>query len=537
MTAVTTSTITGTARKRRMEILATTRENGHGNVTVGIESEHEHTRQRTTDGIPRSYNVTDEENAIPSSVSVASASVFKHAPNPNPNPTPKTKYQNRYEPDVPMTKEQAADWRREARRKRNRESAAASRNKVRSRISELETEVDEWKDKYEGLLGRIRKLEQLDGTGSAMGLNMGMSMGMGMDIGGMGLSVPLQGQVTPSSAFTMSPLPEPGITTSNGHDNGVPHDPLFSIMPLGSLDTDALALTLPLDLALPDVHVHVNTNSNANVPQPLAANAITSAPIKEEAVSNDLPVAAAAILAENPATKQPAVAAAAGVDTATGAVRHDPEFHLIEMTSRPAYHVNYNLTHNTYIGQPLIDWSRHPLINILQPSFKNNLSAVKITGETHSVVPVPVPTPVPASAAAATVAVAVNSVLEQLQMNMATKSASARSSASVTVPVPFTSATAYAHAPRMVLDVDSSSRASLSSLSDNDSGTGTGTGSCSSSSAVTSDVALDMDVDLDLDLESKYDFDLDDIDLDMNIDAQDEIGQLVQEALFDIASD
>jgi len=338
MTAVTTSTITGTARKRRMEILATTRENGHGNVTVGIESEHEHKRQRTTDGITRSYNVTDEENAIPSSVSVASASVFKHAPNPNPNPnpTPKTKYQNRYEPDVPMTKEQAADWRREARRKRNRESAAASRNKVRSRISELETEVDEWKDKYEGLLGRIRKLEQLDGTGSAMGLNMGMSMGMGMDIGGMGLSVPLQGQVTPSSAFTMSPLPEPGITTSNGHDNGVPHDPLFSIMPLGSLDTDALALTLPLDLALPDVHVHVNTNSNANVPQPLAANAITSAPIKEEAVSNDLPVAAAAILAENPATKQPAVAAAAGVDTATGAVRHDPEFHLIEMTSRPA---------------------------------------------------------------------------------------------------------------------------------------------------------------------------------------------------------
>lgn len=39
----------------------------------------------------------------------------------------KTKYQNRYVPDVEMTKEKEAEWRREARRKRNRESAAASR--------------------------------------------------------------------------------------------------------------------------------------------------------------------------------------------------------------------------------------------------------------------------------------------------------------------------------------------------------------------------------------------------------------------------
>ena len=36
------------------------------------------------------------------------------------------KYQNRYEPEVPMTKEELAEWRREARKKRNRESAAAS---------------------------------------------------------------------------------------------------------------------------------------------------------------------------------------------------------------------------------------------------------------------------------------------------------------------------------------------------------------------------------------------------------------------------
>merc|ERR1712137_1424255 len=43
---------------------------------------------------------------------------------------------------------------------RNRESAAASRNKVRNRISELEGEVEEWKQKYEFLLSKIDALEK-----------------------------------------------------------------------------------------------------------------------------------------------------------------------------------------------------------------------------------------------------------------------------------------------------------------------------------------------------------------------------------------
>ena len=70
------------------------------------------------------------------------------------------KYQNRYEPDVPMTKEELAEWRREARKKRNRESAAASRNKVRSRITELESEVQAWESKYNALMKRIQHLEE-----------------------------------------------------------------------------------------------------------------------------------------------------------------------------------------------------------------------------------------------------------------------------------------------------------------------------------------------------------------------------------------
>lgn len=73
------------------------------------------------------------------------------------------KPQMRYEPSVPMTKEQAAAWRREQRRKRNRESAAASRQRQRDRISELEQEIMEWKDKFQSAVDRLNKLEALLG--------------------------------------------------------------------------------------------------------------------------------------------------------------------------------------------------------------------------------------------------------------------------------------------------------------------------------------------------------------------------------------
>ena len=67
--------------------------------------------------------------------------------------------QIRYDPDVPMNKEQLAAWRREARRVRNRESAAASRQRIRNRIAELESEVAEWKAKYEAAMKQIRAYE------------------------------------------------------------------------------------------------------------------------------------------------------------------------------------------------------------------------------------------------------------------------------------------------------------------------------------------------------------------------------------------
>ena len=78
---------------------------------------------------------------------------------------PKTakKPQMKYDPDVPMTKEEAAAWRREQRRKRNRESAAASRQRQRDRITELEGEVEDWKIKFDAMMDKIKKLEEVSG--------------------------------------------------------------------------------------------------------------------------------------------------------------------------------------------------------------------------------------------------------------------------------------------------------------------------------------------------------------------------------------
>jgi hypothetical protein len=74
------------------------------------------------------------------------------------------KRQSRYEPELPgevlanWSKEELSEWRKTARKVRNRESAAASRRKTRDRISELEAEVEGLKTQYEEALERIRVL-------------------------------------------------------------------------------------------------------------------------------------------------------------------------------------------------------------------------------------------------------------------------------------------------------------------------------------------------------------------------------------------
>jgi len=59
-----------------------------------------------------------------------------------------------------MSRDELSEWRKEQRRKRNRESAAASRNKTRAKIEELEGEVNQWKDKYREMENKMRCMER-----------------------------------------------------------------------------------------------------------------------------------------------------------------------------------------------------------------------------------------------------------------------------------------------------------------------------------------------------------------------------------------
>lgn len=79
------------------------------------------------------------------------------------DPTKGVKKGARYVPDtdVPMSRDELAAWRKEARRVRNRESAAASRQKTRKRIEELEDEVSDVKSLYQAALRRIADLEAM----------------------------------------------------------------------------------------------------------------------------------------------------------------------------------------------------------------------------------------------------------------------------------------------------------------------------------------------------------------------------------------
>mmetsp|Transcript_512 Transcript_512/g.1283 ORF Transcript_512/g.1283 Transcript_512/m.1283 type:complete len:274 (+) Transcript_512:266-1087(+) len=78
------------------------------------------------------------------------------------------KKQSRYDPGVPMTREELKAWRKEARRVRNRESAALSRKKNKERITELEMEVDTLQSKYAAALQFLLQREREGGSSSQM---------------------------------------------------------------------------------------------------------------------------------------------------------------------------------------------------------------------------------------------------------------------------------------------------------------------------------------------------------------------------------
>eukprot|EP00545_Synedropsis_sp_CCMP1620_P003679 CAMPEP_0119010820 /NCGR_PEP_ID=MMETSP1176-20130426/5270_1 /TAXON_ID=265551 /ORGANISM="Synedropsis recta cf, Strain CCMP1620" /LENGTH=276 /DNA_ID=CAMNT_0006963559 /DNA_START=52 /DNA_END=882 /DNA_ORIENTATION=- len=69
------------------------------------------------------------------------------------------KRQARYDPGVSMTRDELTVWRKEARRVRNRESAAQSRARTRDKIDELAGELATLGSKYAAALERIAQLE------------------------------------------------------------------------------------------------------------------------------------------------------------------------------------------------------------------------------------------------------------------------------------------------------------------------------------------------------------------------------------------
>jgi len=109
--------------------------------------------------------VSDISETVKSSAAITVATTKKTTSSKKKTTTKKP--QMKYDPEVPMSKEEAAAWRREQRRKRNRESAALSRQRQRDRIGDLEVEVEEWKNKVESIMERIKSLEQASGIDSS----------------------------------------------------------------------------------------------------------------------------------------------------------------------------------------------------------------------------------------------------------------------------------------------------------------------------------------------------------------------------------
>jgi len=141
-----------TARKRRKAIIESqrkeTEEAALQQQQKELENEGNKTNKSTTSSVDENNGDGDDSES-------------EGSMQPNGKKRRVKKTQIRYDPDVPMSKEQLAAWRREARRVRNRESAAASRQRIRSRITELETEVDEYKSKYHAALDRLKELEEM----------------------------------------------------------------------------------------------------------------------------------------------------------------------------------------------------------------------------------------------------------------------------------------------------------------------------------------------------------------------------------------
>ena len=160
------------ARKRRKEIIQSQRTESETTPPTTKKLANKHVVPTSTSASAAAVAaVTVTEKKPPkkrkieeSNSHAAAAAAAASSSGGDSNKDSKKKTQIRYDPDVPMSKEQLAAWRREARRVRNRESAAASRQRIRNRIVELEEEVGEWKEKYTLAMQRLQSLEESMGA-------------------------------------------------------------------------------------------------------------------------------------------------------------------------------------------------------------------------------------------------------------------------------------------------------------------------------------------------------------------------------------
>lgn len=198
------------ARKRRREILTSQRQALE--LTTTSSSRTSNYGEVFSKKPRRVSDLSDTENRFKSIVSGGpnTAIATSKSTNTNKKTPSKKKPQMKYDPDVPMSKEEAAAWRREQRRKRNRESAALSRQRQRDRIGDLEVEVEQWKAKVESIMQRIESLEDATGIDSRSLVHTTVQVENAMEQS-------LEFEVVGASDITNSKFVSPPPSPSPGH--------------------------------------------------------------------------------------------------------------------------------------------------------------------------------------------------------------------------------------------------------------------------------------------------------------------------------
>ncbi|KAL7470153.1 hypothetical protein ACHAXS_010389 [Conticribra weissflogii] len=215
--------------------------------------------------------------------------------------------QNYYAPPKPMTKDELSAWRKEQRRERNRQSAAASRDKTRARIEELEGEVARWRHMYDDLRRKMANMERHIEFLSKFHPGIGCVSPGQPDAQVSPLPPPQQNQqqmVTP-----------PGSSPASPRINSVGYAPY----PLITHAQDPNAKTQPPPLPVVP----------AFVPPPVKSSASLTSPPSHSSVTNPFPP----LLSEPKRLVAPeADGITAGTPRPTGVTVEEPKQHLIPIS-------------------------------------------------------------------------------------------------------------------------------------------------------------------------------------------------------------